>query len=256
MPVAKAVLTHFLLSAVIVSAILACIFFVWYPSPLFEINGATDILKILVGVDLVLGPLLTAVLYRPGKKGLVFDLSFIALVQLSALIYGTSVFYSERPQFMVFSLDRYTILTEADVTDLPTARSICADNDKLPCTTVVVFDDTMETRALLVKRAMEDNLEPEQMPEFWQPLGASASRVLAKARPLDDIIERAPAYADAVRALQEQHARALSDMVFVPVVNRKLVGFCLIIDAGTAEMLDVIAVDPWEMDQQAASRRD
>ena len=60
MPVAKAVLTHFLLSAVIVSVILACIFFVWYPSPLFEINGATDILKILVGVDLVLGPLLTS----------------------------------------------------------------------------------------------------------------------------------------------------------------------------------------------------
>ncbi|MEM8547120.1 MAG: hypothetical protein AAGF46_03050, partial [Pseudomonadota bacterium] len=105
----KAIIGHFLISLFIVSTVLLLVFLVWYPSPYFQILGPAAVLKTLVGVDLVLGPLLTVILYKPGKKGLWFDMGFIAVVQAAALIYGTSVLYQERPQYVIFAVDRFVV---------------------------------------------------------------------------------------------------------------------------------------------------
>ena len=76
---------------------------------------------ILIGVDLVLGPLLTLIVYKQGKPGLKFDLSFIAAVQVAALIYGSYTLHSERPHFLVFAIDRVTLvaLSGIDESSMP-----------------------------------------------------------------------------------------------------------------------------------------
>src|SRR5437762_10459463 len=61
----RAFLTHLLSSAVIVSAVCVLVFFVWYPHPYFRISGAWNPLRVLIGVDLVLGPLLTLLVFKP-----------------------------------------------------------------------------------------------------------------------------------------------------------------------------------------------
>ena len=99
----RAFLTHLALSATIVGIACAAIFFIWYPRPYFEATGAWHVLRVLIGVDLVLGPLLTLIVFKPGKWGLKFDLCAIALVQLAALIYGLTTIYEERPYFTVFA---------------------------------------------------------------------------------------------------------------------------------------------------------
>ena len=111
----RAFLSHLALSAVVVGAVCALIFFVWYPHPYFQAVGAWNVLRILVGVDLVLGPVLTLILFKPGKRGLKFDLAFIACVQLAALAYGVNVIYGERPYFNVFAVDRFTVYAYQDV---------------------------------------------------------------------------------------------------------------------------------------------
>ncbi|MFK8051820.1 MAG: hypothetical protein AB8F65_02515 [Woeseiaceae bacterium] len=244
----KAVTIHFLFSLAVVSTLLAIIFFIWYPAPMFRINGAANILKILVGVDLVLGPMLTAYLYRPGKKGLWIDMWFIAIVQIGALVYGATTIYQERPQFMVFSQDRYVVLAGKDVIDGTEPRQACEIVDSLPCRVVAIVGDSVEARSSLLEKTLKTGAELEQLAEYWQPFDKHRSKVLAKARPLQAIIDASPAVEDAVKRLSNKHDRALSDMVYVPVINKNLVGFCLIIDAETAETLDVIAVDPWEME--------
>jgi hypothetical protein len=68
-------------------------FFVWYPPPYFEVDGGWRILRILAGVDVVVGPLLTLILFKPGKPGLKFDMTCIALMQIGALVYGGTIIY-------------------------------------------------------------------------------------------------------------------------------------------------------------------
>lgn len=244
----RAVITHFLFSLTIVSAILAIIFFVWYPAPMFRINGAANVLKTLVGVDLILGPALTAYLYRPGKKGLWIDMWFIVIVQLSALIYGTSVIYQERPQYMIFSQDRYVVLAGKDIVEGPDQRKACAQVQTLPCTAVAALGDSVEARSQLLEKTLELGVELEQLTEFWRPLATNKEKVLSKARPLQAIIDADASFEQAINALAKTHNREISAMVWVPVINKSFDGFCLVIDATTAETLDVIVLDPWGME--------
>ena len=71
----RALVIHFAISALVVGTLLAVIFLIWYPSPYFEVIGAWNVVRVLIGVAVVFGPLFTFVVYKSGKPSLVFDLS-------------------------------------------------------------------------------------------------------------------------------------------------------------------------------------
>ncbi len=105
----------------------------------------------LVGVDLVLGPLLTMIVYRHGKSGLKFDLSVIALVQLAALIYGANILYEEKPHYLVFVIDRLEFVAQKDIDPL-----------------VMRFEETQTSRfAGLVKVFARRPEDPEEYQRYF-----------------------------------------------------------------------------------------
>lgn len=69
----KAFTLHLTISAVIALAVIGVVFYLWYPAPLHTAVGVTQIFLILLAVDVVLGPLLTLLVYKVGKKTLVMD---------------------------------------------------------------------------------------------------------------------------------------------------------------------------------------
>src|SRR5919108_3850181 len=106
---------HLLISAGIAAGVLALMLAFWYPPPLFEAMGGTGLALIVIGVDVVLGPALTLIVFRSGKRGLKFDLAAIALVQLAALAYGCHVVSLARPAFIVFVKDQFQVATVAEL---------------------------------------------------------------------------------------------------------------------------------------------
>ena len=104
---------HLAISVVILVALLSLIFFSWFPYDLI-FAGGIDGLKILMGVDLVLGPLLTLIVFVPGKKGLKFDLTLIGITQLGCLLAGLSLVYNERPLAQVIADDGVHLLAASD----------------------------------------------------------------------------------------------------------------------------------------------
>ena len=71
----RAFAIHLIVSATVILAFLGVMFFVWYPVPYFETDGGWKVLRILAGVDVVLGPLLTLIVFKPGKPSTPPDLS-------------------------------------------------------------------------------------------------------------------------------------------------------------------------------------
>src|SRR6185436_6548111 len=84
------------LTLVVAAAIAIPIHFLWYPGALFSQAGGRELFFLIVGVDLVLGPTVIFVIYRPGKKGLFFDLLMLAIVQFAALCFGIWVLFQSR----------------------------------------------------------------------------------------------------------------------------------------------------------------
>lgn len=94
---------HLLISVFVFIVLAAIIIFVWYPGFLFKTDGGWQGIRLIAGIDLILGPLLTLIVYNSSKKSLTFDLSCIAIVQILALAYGTHLVYSERPIAVIFA---------------------------------------------------------------------------------------------------------------------------------------------------------
>lgn len=107
-PRVRAFLIHLAISFVIFLVLAYLIVIHWYPLPFFHTDGGWQGFRIIVGVNLVLGPLLTLIVYTPGKPGLKLDLILIGLAQMVALTWGTWVTYTERPVAVVYTLKHFT----------------------------------------------------------------------------------------------------------------------------------------------------
>ena len=111
-PRIRAFLFHLAISLIIFLIPLYLIVFQWYPLPFFYTDGGWNGIRIIAGVHLIIGPLLTLIVFKPGKPGLRFDLTVISLVQAAALSWGIWVTYTERPVAMVYTLKYFTPVSE------------------------------------------------------------------------------------------------------------------------------------------------
>lgn len=98
---------HLALTLVALAALYLVIHSYWYPDFFFMLDGGWQGLRLLGVTLLVAGPLLTLVVYRPGKWGLTTDLTLIASLQIAALTIGTWVIWQERPIALVFAAGQF-----------------------------------------------------------------------------------------------------------------------------------------------------
>ena len=105
---------HLILSLAIFSSLVAVMLVYWFPGDLFFMDGGWEGLKLVAMVDLVLGPALTLILFKPGKPGLKLDLSMIAAVQIAALAYGFYATYNQRTMAVVFAETEFATVSAKD----------------------------------------------------------------------------------------------------------------------------------------------
>ena len=105
-----AFLIHLNLSILAFATLVLILWYFWFPGQLFWLDGGWHGLKLVAMVDLVLGPALTLILYKPGKKGLLFDLSVIAMVQIAALLYGFYATYQQQTVGLIFAEGKFSTL--------------------------------------------------------------------------------------------------------------------------------------------------
>lgn len=113
----QAFLIHLGICAVLFVVLLYLIVFHWYPQPYFAADGGWQGIQIITGVDLILGPVLTLMVYRRGKRELKSDLALIAAFQTVALVWGTWLVYDQRTAAVVYSSKRFQTLTIDQVKD-------------------------------------------------------------------------------------------------------------------------------------------
>ena len=76
----KASFIHLILSLLVIGTVAAYIIYFWYPLPLMHMSKADKLLLMVGGIDLIVGPLLTLLVYKQGKKTLRMDLTVIAVI--------------------------------------------------------------------------------------------------------------------------------------------------------------------------------
>lgn len=101
---------HIGISLIIFVALAYLVVFEWYPGMFFNTDGGWRGMRIIFAVDLVLGPLLTLIVFKSGKPGLKFDLAVIGVLQICCLAAGTYIVFDERPLTVVYNDGRFTVM--------------------------------------------------------------------------------------------------------------------------------------------------
>jgi hypothetical protein len=115
---AKAAAIHFVASAAIVAFIFLLVRIVYYPHITWDLIGPGSIMLLLFSVDVILGPLLTFVVFNRKKASLKKDLAVVVLIQLAALGYGVHTLWQGRPVYIASLGHRFDVVRAFEVQSL------------------------------------------------------------------------------------------------------------------------------------------
>lgn len=138
----QAFLTHLGFSLSIFFLLAYLIVFEWYPSYYMGLDGGDRGLATIFFVDVVLGPGLTLLVFKQGKKGLKFDMAMILLFQAIALSWGVKSIYLSRPALTVFYDGRFACLTHDDISQKDMNRLSELSKDR-PLLAILKKPDTL-----------------------------------------------------------------------------------------------------------------
>ena len=114
---ARAAGIHLCISLCLAALAAALVFGLWYPYPYREISGGRELFWLIISVDVVMGPLLTLVVYNRAKsrREKLLDFSVIGALQLAALCYGLWTVAQARPVHLVFAYSRFEVVHKVDI---------------------------------------------------------------------------------------------------------------------------------------------
>lgn len=236
---------HLLISAGVAVVALAVMLLVWYPWPLFEAAGGNELVMILTAVDVVIGPLLTLAVFKSGKRGLRFDLSVIAILQVCALAYGGYVVYLARPAYIVFVKDRFEVAAAADISPESLAEARDPRYRSLPVLgpelVAADFPDDPVERRKLVDLALA-GLDLHNFPKYFHPYESRARQVLEKAQTLEAFSKAEPAYGRVVADWLARSGRKADDYRYL-LLRARRAWVAVLVDPKTAQPVKMLITE-------------
>lgn len=241
---------HFILSILVVSLIMSLVIYFWFPLKYISMTRFTTLLIVIVGVDLVMGPLLTFVIYNSKKKNLKFDLSVILILQIFALGYGIYSLYEEHPVYITFNQDRFTIINARDakpeiakydsykVSKLSSAKLAFA---KMPSSNEKqqeLYDDVLSGKADLDQRV-----------DYYELYDNHTDEIISKSLGTDFIFSEEKSSRPELKSFLDKYPENYINFAYVPLQSSNKFSI-IVLDKKTAQPITTIDIDPWTLSQK------
>jgi len=245
----KAGAIHLGISALIGTAVISAMLLVWYPGPFFTAMGGNDLVIILLGVDVVLGPLITLIVFNPRKRIalLRLDLAIIGTIQAAALAYGVSVIAEVRPVYMVFTVDRFDLVAANDIKQAELARVKDPRFRTIPWgrpATIAVRSPTDSKEQMRVIQSALEGADLQTFPQYYTDYEAFAAQALKRSKAFSVLRRRHP---ESLAVLDKRLAdlgKREEEVRFLPLKARKT-DYCVLLDAKSGAVLGFLELYPW-----------
>ena len=218
---------HLLGSLLLAVLAAALVFLLWYPYPYRELAGGSELFILIVAVDVVCGPLLTAVLFNRAKPRaeLWRDLGLIVAIQLAALAYGLFTVWQARPLFLAQETDRFKVVMAVDVDSAALAKlDVTLKPTLLSGPVIVALREAKDSkeRSKVLLESIQGGRDYAERPEFYLPYeGANALKSLKRARPLSVFLQKQPSQQAAATELATKKSADIAEWLYLPVVARQ-----------------------------------
>ena len=243
-------LKHLAVSVLIAAASAALVFGLWYPYPYSELAGGRELFLLVVSVDVVIGPLLSLVVYNPAKprRELWRDLGIIFALQLLALGYGMASVAQARPVLLAFEGDRFRIVAAPDI-DEEGLDKAPGERARIGWTGprkvgVRLLEATDPEFLQSIQLAMQ-GVHPAFRPQRWVDYDTQRAKVIEQAKPLSELKQRRPAQAALIDAAVRDSGLREAELGYLPLASRHSTDWIVGVRMTDGEPVLYLPVDGW-----------
>lgn len=239
---------HLALSATAGAVVLALVLLAWYPSPMPTLHGVDSILLMMLGVDVVLGPLFTLIVFDRRKKNLSLDLAAIAAVQVLALSYGLHTIQQGRPAFVVLVKDRFEVVAPSEI--WTSAKQAAAGNPLAvpnllgPRWVAARLPDSAAERNAILFESLEKGRDVQHHPKLYVEYASQAQAAVDRALPVSKLRELNPEQLTEIDAAVSRSGLAEADLRYLPLRGPARDG-AVLVARSDARVLEVLSLRPW-----------
>ena len=186
----KYFLSHLIVSLLIACCCLILVFYVWHPVPLAKAIGVTHIFLMMLTIDVVLGPLLTLIIAKEGKKSLKFDLIVICLLQISALIYGMYNITVSRPIWITFDTMRFELVQANNIPQEDMKLAMSPYNDlgwREPQIVAVKLARNNEEKSNRTFLELQTGVAPSMRPTLYEPISKQSHLIHSQSHEIKEL---------------------------------------------------------------------
>lgn len=242
---------HFCITVLIALLAAFLVFGVWFPYPYRDLAGGLHLFWLLIVVDIVCGPALTAFLFNPkkSKKELVFDLSIISVLQISALIYGLYSIALARPVILAFETDRFVAVSEADI-DVITLSQTSGEFQKLSWVGPLLVGTRMPIAGRETLESIDMSIrgvEPSARPNWWQSYELSRPLVERRMKSLLSLHANVKnGDKDVIAATAKKIGFSLDALSYLPLVSKRNLDQWIVLLDSKANIVGYAPVDGFQ----------
>jgi hypothetical protein len=237
---------HLGLSLVVAVLAAVLVFAVWYPYPYRQISGGRELFLLVVTVDVLLGPLITLMIFDRRKpwSELRRDLAVVGVLQTAGLVYGLWSVALARPVHLVFEIDRFRVVHAVEVPEELLDRAP-PQLDALPWSGPTIlavrpFRDPRESSDATL--AALQGLQIGARPDLWQPYSQSRTEVRRLAKPVTHLKSRFTNRAGEIDKVLASAGRSADATAYLPMVGRNSF-WTAFIDPATADVVGFMPLD-------------
>lgn len=233
----KAFSIHLLISLLAGLLSLALVFLVWYPSPLYQAAGVGYIFWLMLGIDLIIGPLITLTIANPNKSRgkFKFDLVVIAILQLIAYGYGLYSIESGRPRLLVFDTKRVEYVEANSIGEGKAPEAWFG-----PEWMAVKPAQNDKERSDRLFYELDSGLSPSRRPELYESLEKAWPQILKVKHELSELKQyNAP---DEVAAVLVRYPEADA---YLPLLSPVL-DMTILINSKNQQVVKIVNLRPWK----------
>jgi len=238
----RAFAIHLGISFAIFALVLGLLILLWYPWPLFDLEGGWQGLRLVALVDIVLGPMLTLILFKAGKPGLKFDMSVVVLLQIGALLYGMWNLYDARPVLLVHAGDHFVSLSRGLVNEWDSDGTVLREwEGMMPQHIRVDVPDDPVAYADLVRATAWQPGGLHSLTERYQPLHKAWQKALQDAVRIEPYAALTDDWQQRLQAFTSKLGRPVRELAFFPYIGRRERVF-LAFDRETLKIVGVLDI--------------
>ena len=234
---------HLLTSFLITLFVVGLVFFVWYLAPLATAVGVTHIFLMLLAIDVIVGPVLSLLVYKEGKKTLKFDLTVIIAIQIAALCYGVYSIAQGRPVWIAYNVDRFELVRKNDIIldhiDQAQPKFQHVSWAKPQFVAIKSAKDVQQHNNDMFIEVL-GGISLAQQPERYVDFAQAKAQIQHRAKNLAELKQ----YNDEkqVEDILEKYSQANA---FVPL-KANTVDMTVLVNKDTAEIIKIVDLRPWK----------